>query len=62
MTQSESQELLEKEKRDALRKAETRGIPYFVLRGVVYATDGSMKSRVATTVEQTLWDALSVLG
>jgi len=63
----ESDELHQKEERDARRKATTRGVPFFLVRGRVYSLDGSAmfhgnSSREATEVEQILWEALAVMG
>jgi hypothetical protein len=65
---TESEELRKKEEADAIRKALTRGVPYYLIRGRVYAMKGvpgfanGSTSRQATEVEQILWDALAVMG
>jgi len=63
----EATELREKEEDDARRKATTRGVPFYLIRGRVYALDGSgmfngRNQRDATEVEQILWEALAVMG
>lgn len=58
----EHEELRAKELTDARKKAQSRGVPYFVFRGRVYSLDNSTPSRIASEVEQMFWDALSVLG
>jgi hypothetical protein len=65
---TEHEELRKKEEADAIRKASTRGVPYYILRGRVYTMRGmpsfanGTNNRQATEVEQILWDALAVMG
>lgn len=60
--QKESAELRKKELDDAKKKATTRGLPYFVCHGWVYALDRSVAPRKASEVEQIFWEALAVMG
>ena len=60
--QEESAQLLQKERGDAKRKAETRGIPFYILRGQVYRCDKDEFLRSAQTFEKMLWDALPDIG
>lgn len=62
LSRKESEELRLKELADAKKKAETRGVPYFLYRGWVYPVDKSAPPRRASEVEQIFWDALAVMG
>ena len=62
LSKKESEELRKKELADARKKAETRGVPYYLYRGWVYSIDKSAAPRRASEVEQIFWDALAVMG
>lgn len=62
LSQKESEDLRKKELADAKKKADSRGVPYYLYRGWVYAIDKSVAPRRASEVEQIFWDALAVMG
>jgi hypothetical protein len=60
MEQNQQTELYLKELNDARLKAGRYGLPFYLFRGRIYATEGPSKALAeATEHAQMLWDALA---